>query len=134
MPHFDTESATHHGLRLQPSPYRSWLALFVLYAVLACALHYPGFASPMLYDSVAGISDKAPVFARGNLVEIMSMVPGRPLFMLTLHVNYLLHGMDPRFFRLTDALLSAATGLILAILALITLELPNPALKISAEQ
>jgi protein O-mannosyl-transferase len=123
MRYFHRESEQRSGLFVRRSPRLIWLSLFIIYAIIACALHSPGFDSPMLYDSEAGISDKEEIFGQGDLVQIMGMVPGRPLFMLTLYGNYLWHGMDPWFFRVADALLLAAAGLVLAILVLVLQEI-----------
>ncbi len=89
------------------------LAVFLVYAAMAFGMYYHGLASPMLYDSKAFILDKGDLFARGGLLEVMRIIPVRPLFMTTLYLNYVLTGMDPEYFRLFNILLVAATGVVL---------------------
>lgn len=91
-------------------------ALFAVFLALGLALHFPGLESEMIYDSEGGIEHKSDVFASGNLREITGLVPGRPLFMLSVHLNYLLTGMDPKFFRLTAIAILAGTGMLIALL------------------
>lgn len=106
--------------------YRCGLALlFLLFLALGLVLYFPGLGSEMIYDSKAGIEDKVEVFASRDLRQIMSMVPGRPVFMMSLYVNFLLTGMDPWFFRLTDVVILAATGLVIVLLTKALLSTPR---------
>lgn len=86
---------------------------FLIFFLATVALHHAGFSSPMIYDSKAWINDKIHIFASHDLIKIVQIVPMRPLYMLSLYANYLATGMDPYFFRLTNVVLLAATGVML---------------------
>lgn len=100
------------------------IALLAAYGVVGLALHFPGLHAEMLYDSVGGIQHKSAVFASGNLREIMGLVPGRPLFMLSLYVNSVMTGMDPLYFRLTTIVILACTGVAIALLSVVLSSAP----------
>ncbi len=92
---------------------------------IAVALHYPGFHSPMVYDSVSFIQEYEYVFASHNLAAVIGIVPARPLLMGTLYLNYLFTGMDPYAFRLFNAFILACTSTVLMVLSILVLELPG---------
>ncbi|MBI5250911.1 MAG: tetratricopeptide repeat protein [Desulfomonile tiedjei] len=110
--------------RLLRSNVCRYCLLFFVFFIVALAVHYGGFNSPMIYDSKVWISDKAYIFAEGDLGQIISIFPERPLFMLVLYMNYLFFGMDPYFFRLIASGFSAAAGLVLVLLAYKVFHLP----------
>ena len=97
--------------------------LFLFFFGVALALHWPGFHAGMVYDGNVWIQQKEPVFARGNVPDILGIVPARPLFVLSLYANYLLGGMDPLSFRLVNAALLAAAGAALAVLIWVLLDI-----------
>ena len=102
----------------------SILLVLLTFFALSVGLHYPGFHSRMIYDSVGLILENAHLFARNDPVSVMGIVPARPLFMLSLELNYLLAGMDPYWFRVGNAAILALAGLALTLLALIVFEMP----------
>jgi len=86
--------------------------IFVAFFALVLIVQHDGFNAPMMYDSLRFLADKEPLFEQGGLIQATGIVPRRPLTMATFHLNYLLTGMEPVFFRLTNAVLLAATGLV----------------------
>jgi protein O-mannosyl-transferase len=101
------------------------LGMAVILAVTALACQYGGFHSLMVYDGAYFIKSKEPIFAQHDVWRLISIVPVRPLFLLSFYFNYLITGMDPFFFRVTNALIVAATGLGLTMLAALLFELPH---------
>ena len=77
----------------------------------------------MVYDSVRFLENKAQVYATHDLLQILSIAPARPLFTLSLYLNYLLTGMQPYYFRLLNVAILAGAGLALAWLIVILLEI-----------
>ena len=72
-----------------------------------------------------GLSVKRQVYATHDLAQVISIVPARALFMLSLYANYALTGMDPYYFRLTNTVILAGAGLALAWLIFVILEVPT---------
>lgn len=107
---------------------RNLFLVFLLFFAVAVALHFRGFNSPMFYDDTL-LTDNARLFRAGDLIGVISIVPERPLFMLSFYFNYMLSGMDPYYFRLFNAGLLAAAGM--ALVLALTLILDLPALKVS---
>jgi len=99
--------------------------LFLLFFAVVFALQRSGFGSEMVYDSAYFINSKAEVFKQHEWMKILSIVPARPLFLLSFCLNYLATGMDAYYFRVGNALLLAATGLSLTLLAVVILEMPG---------
>jgi protein O-mannosyl-transferase len=116
----EMEETHGHFARL---PWRL-VCLFLVFLAIDVLLYFPGLGSEMIYDSKAGIADKVQVFASRDLMDILSMVPGRPVFMLSLYVNFLMTGMDPWFFRFTDLAILAATGVVIVLLTTALLGTP----------
>jgi len=104
---------------------RHVIEFFLLYFAVAFAIHHPGFDSAMIYDSAAWIDGKASVFAKKDPIEVLRIVPARPLFMLSLYANYALTGMAPYFFRVCNAAILGAAGAALMLLTLVLLSLPG---------
>lgn len=105
-----------------------WIFLLVLFSafyVIVLGLYYPALNSPMIYDSREWIQEKARTFERNDFLEVISIVPVRPFFMLTLYANYQLRGMDPAFFRLVNLAVLAATGTALFLFIVLLLETPG---------
>ncbi len=108
------------------------LYVIIILTAFFCAAfvaHRPGFSSPMVYDSQTWIQGKAHVFAGGEPLEVMSIVPARPLFMATIYLGYLWHGMDPYWFRLVNAMILAVAGVALMLLAGFVLQIPGARTK-----
>jgi protein O-mannosyl-transferase len=104
------------------------------FVAVAVFLHSPGFHARMVYDSVGYLVDKGDVFARHDPVAVTSMVPQRPLFMLTLYANYLGAGTDASAYRLVNAILLGASGLALAFATWMLLQCLGPVLPGSAAE
>ncbi len=104
---------------------------FGLFVGLAFFLHYKGFSSPFLYDSTF-LSDNALFFAQHDLPKVVRIVPERSFTLLTFYVNYLTSGMNPYYFRFVNALIMAATGLILVLMIRVIFSIPG--LSVSGSQ
>jgi tetratricopeptide (TPR) repeat protein len=96
--------------------------LFVLSIVTLLALNFPALNSPMIYDSRLFILANSDVFQRNNVWDVVSIIPVRPLFMVTLYLNYMITGMDPAYFRLLNILLVAASGVAISLLIFVVYE------------
>ena len=108
-------------------PAARWAAaplLFLVFFVLAAALHHPGFSSPMIYDSYSFISSKSSAFAGQDLSQVLGICAARPLLMITFYWNHMLTGMDPYFFRLFNTVVLSAAASVLVFLIFIILEIP----------
>lgn len=89
------------------------------------ACHWLGSDALLVYDSAYFIKSKEPIFASHDVLALVSIVPVRPLFLFTFYLNYLLTGMDPVYFRMTNALMSAGAGIVLSLVAMMAFELPG---------
>ncbi len=99
-----------------------WAGLaFALSVLTLLVLNHPALKAPMIYDSQGFIAAKSNLF-RSGLWDTLSITPIRPLFMVTLYVNYLTTGMDPLYFRLVNIVLQAGAGTALALLIFLVLE------------
>jgi tetratricopeptide (TPR) repeat protein len=99
--------------------------MLAILVILAVACQYLGFKALMVYDEAYFIKSKEPVFAQHDVLRLIAIVPVRPLFLFSFYVNYLVTGMDPFFFRLTNALMVAAGGLALAFVAALLFDIPH---------
>ena len=117
--------------RLQSDPEQRFFSLprtglaFLMFFVVGFVVFHKGFPSLMVYDSVALLENKAELYATHDLLRILSIAPARPLFTLSLYLNYLLTGMEPYYFRVLNTAILAGAGLALAWLIIILLEFPS---------
>jgi tetratricopeptide (TPR) repeat protein len=100
--------------------------IFLGFFALALVLFFPGISSPMIYDSASFILGDSLTYERGNLQEIVGIVPARPLHMLSIYLNFLITGMEPAYFRLFNLGIQAAAGTALTLLALLVFESFGP--------
>lgn len=98
---------------------------FAALVVLSITCHYLGLSSLMVYDGAYFIKSKEPIFIQHDVMQIVSIVPVRPLFLLTFYLNYLIAGMDPFYLRLVNAVMVAFGGLALTALALLVFAIPG---------
>ncbi|MDQ7784716.1 MAG: tetratricopeptide repeat protein [Desulfomonilaceae bacterium] len=98
---------------------------FAVFSAAAAACHWLGFSSLLVYDGAYFINSKEPVFAHHDVLGLVGIVPARPLFLFTYYLNYLVTGMDPFFFRLTNALICAGSGVVLSLTAMMVFQLPG---------
>ncbi len=94
------------------------------FAVVGFGLRLAAFHQPMIYDSKGFILDRAHTFAKHDVVEVIKIVPVRPLFMVALYGTYRLGGMDPFHFRFFATLVLAAAGTALVVLMWLLLQTP----------
>ncbi|MBM3299552.1 MAG: tetratricopeptide repeat protein [Deltaproteobacteria bacterium] len=66
-------------------------------------------------------------FEAHDLWQVLTLVPGRPLFMTSLYLNYLIGGMNPAYFRWVNAVGLALAGMVLVLLVVAVLERPDSA-------
>ncbi len=100
-------------------------AAFVVFSAAAMACHWLGSNSLLVYDGAYFIKSKEPIFASHDVMALVSIVPVRPLFLFTYYLNYLLTAMDPFYFRMTNALISAFAGVVLSLVAMMAFQLPG---------
>lgn len=98
---------------------------FLIFAAIGFCLHRPGFNSAMVYDSTYFIAGQAGLYKQHEVFKLMSVVPARPLFLLTLYLNYLATGMEPYYFRVGNILFLAGAALALMLLVNIIFEIPG---------
>lgn len=97
----------------------------VVFSAAAAACHWLGSNSLMVYDGAYFIKSKEPIFASHDVMALIGIVPVRPLFLFTFYLNYLLTGMDPFYFRLVNALMSACAGIVLTLFAMMLFTIPG---------
>jgi protein O-mannosyl-transferase len=129
VPEKGKTSGTHYmtWLRLSTSFF-----LFVLFFVIVLGLSYNGLSAPMYYDSAGNLAEKESIFATQGLPEVVGLFPQRPLPMITFYLNYAIAGMDPRFFRVVNCALLAATALAVVVLMDLILGIPEIGRKVDA--
>lgn len=92
------------------------LVLFPIFFGAALAVNYPGLRAPMMYDSRGCIEESRSVFDAHGMKGAVSVMPQRPLPMITFYLNYLAGGMEPTWFRVVNLAMLAVVGVIVAIL------------------
>lgn len=113
---------------------RGSVLIFLAFLTIAVGLHIGGFHAAMIFDGRGWIQEKAYLFARGSVVDVLGIVPARPLFMATLYANYSIAGMEPAAFRLVNAVFLAGTGLALLVLILAVFDAPAVRVRASRTQ
>jgi Flp pilus assembly protein TadD len=93
------------------------LLLFTLFLVATLGLYRGSFNAPVYYDSVF-IFDNEQKFASQGFSGALGMFPERPVSTFSFYVNYLLWGLDPYYFRLVNAVLTALTALMVYLVTL----------------
>jgi protein O-mannosyl-transferase len=102
------------------------LAILVLFFATVVVVQIDGFDSPMIYDSVEWRDTTLRSQATPDQSAVIRILPERSLFLLSLHLNYSIHGMDPVYFRVFNALILAGTGVaLIAMLNMIMLLPPS---------
>lgn len=99
--------------------------LFILFFAIAVLIHLPGFDAPMVYDSDAFIAKSSEIFESRDLFKVIGIVPARPAFMMSLYANYLFSGFSPLWFRLYNAAVLAAVGMLLALVSETVMGIPG---------
>jgi protein O-mannosyl-transferase len=108
---------------------RSWYLLpaaLPLFILVALAIHYPAFHTPLYYDSVGFLKQNEHVFASNNVFKVIKIFPQRPVSMLTFYLNYLIWGMNPVYFRLVNSIVLAMTAFIVALAYILMFEVAGP--------
>jgi len=127
-----------HALRQEAYLKRHSVLLAVIslvgFFLLVFALHYPGLCAPMVYDTFGRLIAKEHLFANHQIVDVIRLEPQRPVPMATFYFNYLLGGMDARYFRVFNLLLIAMAALIVGIVIGIVLEQQSPRIGLSSEE
>ncbi len=112
---------------------RQVLILFAILAAAVFAVNYPGLSAPMVFDSVR-LQILEELDYRIDLRDFIGLGPNRPVSMLSFYLNYVFTGMDPRFFRLFNILMLAATALVMVRIMLLLFELSESASHVSPEE
>ncbi len=106
------------------------VAVLLVSAAVAIGLHHRGFSGPFFLDSNHHLVERKHVYDSNSLLHVVKTFPTRAVSMATFYFGYQIHGMEPYYFRLENALLLAATGA--AIFVLVALLLDIPALNVNA--
>jgi protein O-mannosyl-transferase len=83
----------------------------------------------MIYDSNGYIQNQAQVFHSHSLLNVIRIIPARPLLMASFYGNYLLTGLAPAAFRITNAIVLAGTGAVLVLLCLCVFDVPGASMS-----
>ncbi len=110
-----TLTSSYNGKKTLFSGPELLAALFIFFAAVL-VLEIQAFDSPMIYDSANRIVGYAHLFLKSQHLAVDEIMAQRPLFMLSLYLNYLIHGMDPVYFRVFNALILAGTGIALMVM------------------
>ena len=129
FPHHHVKARTN----LSPLPSRPWLpaAAAGVLVLAALAAYAPSLTVPFLFDDAPAIERNLSIRHLWPLGDALSPpqsaagATGRPLVNLTLAVNYVLGGLDPRGYHLFNLVLQALAGLTLFGLVRRTLLLPG---------
>jgi protein O-mannosyl-transferase len=95
---------------------------FIAFFLVVIAVHHRAFAAPMYYDSAVWLEGREHVFISQGLMGAIGLFPQRPVPMATFYVNYLLGGTSHYGFRLFNALVMAASGVMLALVIVLLLD------------
>lgn len=99
------------------------LLLLALFLAVAFVLYHGSFGAPVYYDSVF-IFDNEQKFAFEGLRGTLKIYPERPVSMASFHVNYLLWGLDPYYFRAVNAAVLAVTAFMVSLVTLFLFRTP----------
>lgn len=123
------QSANHKACENgRPPRVFSWFQALILFAIFFAAgvvCQWGGLEARTVYDGAYFVSAKQAVFESRDVIRVMSMIPARPLFLLTFYGNYLFTGMDPFHLRLVNIGIVAAGGVALAFLVGIIYGIPG---------
>jgi Flp pilus assembly protein TadD len=103
-----------------------FLAVLLVFILVALALHYPSFTSPTYYDTRSLLESKEHIFASSDLLTVIRLLPQRPIAMASFYVNYRIWGMDPFFFRLVNAVILGLTAFAAAVAFILILQAAGP--------
>ncbi len=90
-------------------------ALLSIFVTIAYLLNFMALDAPTYYDS-SRIMDNRHIFTNQGVHGVVKIFLQRPVAMITFYVNYLIHDLNPYYFRLTNILLLAVTGLLVAVI------------------
>lgn len=98
------------------------LILVVLFLTAAILPRIPGLDAPIYHDS-ARLMLNRDIFEQDGFWGVLKIFPQRPVAMATFYLNFLLGDMDLSLFRLTNLAILALTGLVIAYLVFLALDL-----------
>ena len=90
--------------------------VFTIFFFLILTLYYQGLNAPLVYDSKAIIAQRGEIFDSPGIMSAVGYFSNRPLFMLSLILNYATTGVNPFYFRLLSVGMAAACGAVLFLL------------------
>jgi protein O-mannosyl-transferase len=100
-----------------------FLLLAGIFLTVSVSLYSPGFNGPMIYDSEQ-IARATQYGAQPSVSDFVRICPQRPVAMFSFYVSYLLHGLNPAYLRIDNAVLLALTALVLVAFLFAVLEIP----------
>ena len=98
------------------------LILVVLFLAAAILPRIPGLDAPMYHDS-ARLMLNRDIFEQDGFWGVLNIFPQRPVAMAAFYLNFLLGDMDVSLYRLTNLGILALTGLVVAYLVFLVLDL-----------
>jgi protein O-mannosyl-transferase len=103
----------------QRVPIRLSAILFVVFALAASAIYYPGLKAPFVLDSIR-LQMLAEIDHQVGLRDFIGLGANRLVSMLSFYLSYAVGGMDPYYFRIFNLLaLSATSVAVVAVLSLL---------------
>jgi protein O-mannosyl-transferase len=100
------------------------VAIVGVFFALTFAVHHKVFTAPLQYDSAGFLQANEYMFTAG-LGKVVGLLAQRPVPMITFYLNYLLDGMNPYYFRVTNAFLLACAAGTVVLLFIYLLEIPG---------
>ncbi|MEW6533908.1 MAG: tetratricopeptide repeat protein [Thermodesulfobacteriota bacterium] len=97
-----------------------------MFILVAVALHYPSFTAPTYYDTRSLLEAKEHIFASGEVLKAIRLLPQRSIAMMSFYVNYRIWGMNPFFFRLVSAVILGLTAFMAAVAFILILQAAGP--------
>ncbi|MEW6111056.1 MAG: tetratricopeptide repeat protein [Thermodesulfobacteriota bacterium] len=97
-----------------------------MFILTALALHYPSFTAPTYYDTRSLLEAKEPIFASGDVLKVIRLLPQRSIAMMSFYLNFLIWGMNPFFFRLVNAVILGLAAFMAAAAFILILQAAGP--------
>lgn len=105
---------------------RLWpLWVLIVFSIVSVILYQSGFDAPLYYDTASRLAENQNHFDNG-FFDTVNIFRQRPVPMATFYANYMVSGMEPWSYRLVNALLLAATALIVIGLLATLMEISQP--------
>jgi len=81
----------------------------------------------MYYDDLPHLEAEEHIYASGDLLKAIAILPQRPLPMTSFYLNYMIWGMNAFYFRAVNAVILALTAFMAAVAFFLAFEIAGPA-------